>query len=211
MGASGFRCVLDAAEAGGLREVNALLDLPSGHGRVLRYLRAAFPDARIVACDLDPDAVAFCETAFGAEPVVSDEDASRIAVGGGFDIVWCGSLLTHLDAARWPPLLERLVGSLAAGGVLPFTTCGRRVAERLAAADPTYALPDDVCAQIIDDYRRVGFGYRDYPGAAGYGLSLSALPWVLEQALALGDCRVVLCRERAWDDHQDIVAVVKVP
>jgi hypothetical protein len=39
VGASGLRCTLDAAEAAGLREVNALLDLPSGHGRVQRFLR----------------------------------------------------------------------------------------------------------------------------------------------------------------------------
>ena len=165
--------------------MRALLDLPSGHGRVQRYLRAAFSDARIVACDLDADAVAFCGTEFGAEPVVSDVDPSRIAVGGGFDVVWCGSLLTHLNAPRWAPLLELLFGSLAPGGVLAFTTCGRRVETRLAAVDPTYALPEDVGSQILDDYRRTGFGYRDYPGASGYGLSLSALPWVLDQALAL--------------------------
>jgi hypothetical protein len=73
---------------------------------------------------------------------------------------------------------------------------------------PDVRATDDVGAQIIDEYRRTGFGYRDYPGASGYGLSLSALPWVLERALDLPHCRVVLCRERACDDHQDIVALV---
>jgi SAM-dependent methyltransferase len=210
VGASGLACVLDAAQAAGLQEVNALLDLPSGHGRVLRYLRAAFPRARIVACDLDPDAVEFCASAFGAEPVVSDEDVSRIAVGSGFDVVWCGSLLTHLDEARWTPLLERLAASLAPGGVLVFSTHGRRAAERLADGDPTYALPGEEADAILDDYARAGFGYRDYPGASQYGFSLSSLPWVLERALALPECRVVLCRERAWDDHHDVVAVARL-
>ena len=113
------------------------------------------------------------------------------------------------NAPRWPALLERLAGSLTTGGVVAFTTCGRRVAERLAAEDATYALPADIGAQIIDDYRRSGFGYRDYPGATGYGLLLSSLSWALDHALALPGYRVVLCRERAWDDHQDLVAIVR--
>ena len=30
-----------------------ILDLPCGHGRVMRYLREKFPDAALTGCDLD--------------------------------------------------------------------------------------------------------------------------------------------------------------
>ena len=35
-------------------DVRWILDLPCGHGRVLRYLRAAFPEAEITACGDGP-------------------------------------------------------------------------------------------------------------------------------------------------------------
>src|SRR5919109_3533527 len=41
-------------------EPERILDLPCGHGRLMRWLRAAYPYAEIVGCDLDPDAVNFC-------------------------------------------------------------------------------------------------------------------------------------------------------
>src|SRR5262249_34860974 len=37
-----------------------ILDLPCGYGRVLRMLRAAFPNATIHACDIKADALDFC-------------------------------------------------------------------------------------------------------------------------------------------------------
>lgn len=44
--------------------VKRILDLPCGHGRVGRYLRAGFPDAEIVFCDIEKDGVDFCAKTF---------------------------------------------------------------------------------------------------------------------------------------------------
>jgi SAM-dependent methyltransferase len=74
-----------------------ILDCPCGHGRVLRYLRAAFPLAEIIACDLLRDGVDFCTAQFGALPVYFDPVPARIPVArSAFDLIWVGSLLTHL-------------------------------------------------------------------------------------------------------------------
>src|SRR4051812_31180575 len=51
-----------------------ILDLPCGHGRVLRWLRARYDYARITGCDLDRDGVDFCAQQFGALPVYSEPD-----------------------------------------------------------------------------------------------------------------------------------------
>lgn len=104
VGRAGLDCVLRALDAAGkpMEEVHRVLDLPCGHGRVLRYLRAAFPEAEITACDLLRDGVDYCAATFGAVPVHSHEDPVRIPLErNAFDLIWVGSLLTHLDA---PPL-----------------------------------------------------------------------------------------------------------
>src|SRR3989442_1633903 len=58
--------------------IETILDLPSGYGRVLRVLRAAFSDARITACDIDKDAVDFCAGELGAIPVYSTPTPAAI-------------------------------------------------------------------------------------------------------------------------------------
>ena len=63
-----------ALAAAGRESVDSVLDFGSGHGRVLRVLKAVFPDARLTACDLDRDAVDFCARTFGATPVYSHTD-----------------------------------------------------------------------------------------------------------------------------------------
>src|SRR5262249_54999765 len=67
---SALRCIRLALLPAGKdpRRVKRILDLPSGAGRVLRVLRAEFPDASIVACDLIRDSVDFCAREFGAIP-----------------------------------------------------------------------------------------------------------------------------------------------
>src|SRR5262245_10124406 len=71
VGQSALHCIRLSLEAAGKdpAEVRSILDLPSGHGRVLRYLKAAFPDAALTACDLSRDGVDFCAATFGARAV----------------------------------------------------------------------------------------------------------------------------------------------
>jgi SAM-dependent methyltransferase len=53
--------------------VRKVLDLPCGHGRVMRFRRKAFPNAELTACDLNRDGVEYCAKSFGAVPAVSRE------------------------------------------------------------------------------------------------------------------------------------------
>jgi SAM-dependent methyltransferase len=123
-GRSALAAVRAALAAAGKADVRRILDLPCGHGRILRVLKAAFPDADLVACDLDRAGVDFCARQFGAEPVYSTPDPARIPLDGPFDLIWCGSLLTHLDAPKWPGFLRALRDVLAPDGVCGFTTHG---------------------------------------------------------------------------------------
>ena len=63
-------------------------------------------------------------------------------------------------------------------------------------------LPEERQAGVIADYEATGFGYRDYVGQDGYGISLSAPWWVLPRL----ECRVHLYSEALWGSH-DVFAV----
>ena len=54
-----------------------MLDFACGHGRVMRTLKAAFPDALLTACDIDRDGVDFCARTFGAAPVYFQRTQQR--------------------------------------------------------------------------------------------------------------------------------------
>jgi methylase of polypeptide subunit release factors len=83
-------------------ELNAILDFPCGHGRVLRNLKAAFPNAEITACDLDRKAkLIFVPKLFSAIHFTQIR-SRRNKIDRQFDLIWCGSLLTPmLDSKYW--------------------------------------------------------------------------------------------------------------
>ena len=191
-------------------EVRRILDLPSGHGRVLRNLRAAFPRAAITACELDRDGVDYCATMFGAEPSYGAEALAARPDAGRFDLIWCGSLLTHLDAPRWRWFLSLFDAQLAPQGLLLFTTHGRLVPRRIQAGWD-YGLDVERLRRLIACYQETGFGYVDYPNQTGYGISLARPSWTLGLLDRHPALRRLLYLEHGWDDHQDVVACAKSP
>ena len=50
VGADALKLVLQAMSLAGKGDISSILDLPCGHGRVLRYLKAEFPQALLTAC-----------------------------------------------------------------------------------------------------------------------------------------------------------------
>jgi hypothetical protein len=55
-----------------------------------------------------------------------------------------------------------------------------------------------------------GYGYSDYPGQRGYGISLSSPAWILDVAKRIEGSRIVLYGEALWDNHHDVVALQAV-
>ena len=59
-------------------------------------LRAFFPDATIVASNLYGYHVNFCREIPGIDGIMSPEAIREADIGQQFDLIFCGSLLTHL-------------------------------------------------------------------------------------------------------------------
>ncbi|WP_240687124.1 class I SAM-dependent methyltransferase [Amycolatopsis suaedae] len=206
--AGALRTVLAALQLTGHAEPKRVLDFGCGYGRVQRALRAAFPAAQLYACDVDPAAVAHCAAAFGAVPVAGSADVDQIEQVTDIDLVWCGSVLTHLDVAGWTGVLRYFGRALAPGGVAVVTTHGRRMAYR-AEQDKNYGLEPRVIDRVLAAYHACGFGYADYSFQPGYGISITSPSWAIARALETPGLRLAGYDEAAWDNHQDVMVLVK--
>lgn len=164
--------------ADGKRKCRSILDLPSGHGRVLRFLRAAFPEAEITACDLLREGVDYCAEAFGATSVYSRPEPEKIELPGRYDLIWCGSLLTHLPESQWGGFLRLFSSVLEPDGLLVFTTHGKQALKWLKSGIHDYSLDQGQRRFMIGEYEARGFGHVAYraerdPGTPrkSYGLN----------------------------------------
>jgi SAM-dependent methyltransferase/ectoine hydroxylase-related dioxygenase (phytanoyl-CoA dioxygenase family) len=202
VGLSAMQAIEAALE--GLPAPRRILDLPCGHGRVTRLLRARFPDAAITVSDIDRSGVAFAANWFRAQGVPSDGDFRHLDLHGEFDLIWVGSLLTHLSAPMARQLLDFAVRHMAPGATLVMSSHGLWVAERLQSWD--YGLGPQLARAVLKEYEHTGYGYRDYPGGQGYGISLISRNWI-DEALAGSPLRLVSYTERGWDDHQDVLVM----
>jgi SAM-dependent methyltransferase len=210
VGQSALDAIRVCMHTAGKRRVERILDLPCGHGRVLRHLKAAFPDAALTACDLNRDGVDFCARTFGAHPVYGNTEPARTAIDGTFDLIWCGSLLTHFQAAQWLPLLRWFASRLDPGGLLVFTTLGRVPAAWVGRRLASYGLHTGAARTLARAFERKGFGYASYPQTDAYGIAMASPAWVLGEVGRVPTLRVVHYGEALWDAHQDVIACTRM-
>lgn len=118
--------------------VNAtILDLPCGHGRVLRHLRRRFPDAWLACSDIDREAVDFCSANFGATGFYSNE-AYDFHFDRQFDLVWHGSSIAHFSQAKTQKILDEMCKLLTPEGTLIATTHGDSVGDKIKTNKPEF-------------------------------------------------------------------------
>jgi SAM-dependent methyltransferase len=199
-----------ALQVAGAREPRNILDMPSGYGRVLRMLKAAFPAADLTACDIDRAAVDFCAETFGAIPAHSTEDPGDLRLAGNYDLIWCGSLLTHLGAEGWRRFLPWFECHLREDGILVFTTHGRLIVDEVRSGRRKFQVHD--LSALVAAYERDGFGYEPYLGwERDYGISLSSPAWVCRELERFQGLELLMYTERGWNGRQDAVTCVRRP
>ncbi len=209
VGRSAVDNILMACLTAGITKVRSVLDVPCGHGRVLRHLVALFEGAKFHACDLDRDGVEFCASAFGATPVVSRAELSEVDFGTTFDLIWVGSLFTHTSRELTRKWMTHLARFLSPTGIIVATLHGRWC-EHVYAVAPYIA--GERWEVILRDYRAVGHGYSDYSRQenhtyieGSYGVSLARPHITLQDVETIPGVRIYSYRERAWADHQDVI------
>ncbi|WP_165070773.1 class I SAM-dependent methyltransferase [Paludisphaera rhizosphaerae] len=219
-GQSALACIEDGLRAAGRPEVGfdgapygvwTILDLPCGQGRVLRHLRRGFPQARITASDLEREGVEFCAATFDAIPLHSNDDPSKLPLPvDHFDLIWVGSLFTHVDAPKWDLFLESFRRALRPRGVLVFTTHGNKACKNMKRRGATYGHSDAELDALTTGYDQNGFAYGRYTGLDwNYGTSLSSLNWVSRRIEDSQGLQLVHAVEEGWDRHQDCYTCVR--
>ena len=175
-----------------------VLDVPCGYGRVTRHLVKFFPDAAVFVSEIDKAKQNFCASAFAAHGIDLPRDFSG-EPPRDFDLIFVGSLLTHLNASRTIDALHYLIRALADGGLLIFTTHGRH-----ATALP--ASQGQLEPKTLRGFLGTGFGYD---GGSTYGNSRIAPSWLLRVLETMPDARVLGHREQGWASHQDVFIIEK--
>lgn len=210
VGSSAAEIIMMSVLASRLTEVRSVLDLPCGHGRVLRHLVRMFPDAEVDACDLDRDGVEFCTKTFGARPIVSQEDMTKVVFDRKYDLIWIGSLFTHTSREITQRWLTFLSEQLSDTGTIVATFHGR-FAPKLHCHTPY--LDEERWRVVMDGYRKTGYGYADYAREqshdfieGSYGLSVTRPSTLIEIIGEIPGVRVHLYQERGWGNNHDVVA-----
>lgn len=205
VGLSAVCCIEDALDKSKRDDaVKSILDFPCGYGRVLRFLKARFPDAEITVSEIDPAALNFCKLVFSVNSVLSDTDFSKLSLPGKFDLIWCGSLITHINERATTELLRFFHAYLSPGGLCVFTTHGQLSAERIQKKTKTYGLTAGAQQEVLSKYRERGYGFADCKNYHGYGISVVSHERMLEIARKVGQWNEISFLERGWDSHQDV-------
>jgi SAM-dependent methyltransferase len=208
LGIAAVRLIDDALEAVQAGPPEAVLDMPCGFGRVTRCLAARFPAAKVTACDIRPQAVRFCTRGFNAEGVISKQEFDGLSFPRPFDLIWCGSLVTHLDEPQTIALLELFARSVRAGGVIVVTTHGDAVA-RAISAGADYMLTREAVGSLTRSYEDSGYGYARYRWDSSYGVSVISPDWIRRHVEVRSGLREIYFVERGWDSHQDVFGFIK--
>jgi SAM-dependent methyltransferase len=219
IGLDAVRCIESVYTSTGIAFPTRILDMPSGAGRVLRFIALRFPNAELTACDVIEDHIKFCAKRFGANPVLSSPDFDGLALPGPFDLIWSGSLVTHLNGESTEAYLRLCRENLSPDGILVLTTHGEEVAHRIATDPRLYGLDDRQSAAVVSQYQHEQLGFVEYstphgPQVAGYssesapfGVSLMSREWV-KSAAARAGMHELYFAEHDWNAHHDVYGFV---
>jgi SAM-dependent methyltransferase len=179
------------------RRAPSVLDFASGYGRVTRFLLNEVPPEAVTVSDILPAALAFQRRAFGVRGIASSAKPADLPIPGAFAAILVNSLFTHLPGERFTEWLAALLGRLAPGGVLLFSTHDLSLLHReeQPAAGIRFDARSEIATLSGEDY---GSTWVDEPfvraALARTGLPLAAVRF-----------------ERALVNYQDLWVVVLDP
>jgi len=206
VGESALRVIQASLLLANIDPPKKILDFGCGSGRVTRWLRAVYPEADIVVSDVRADSLDFCSQTFNATIWKSGPDFDALEAPAAFDLIWSGSLMTHLSEERSMSLLRNFKKWLTPNGVCVVTAHGRRVISNMIARKNNY-IPANRIEEVLAGLANRGFAYVPY-GNQDIGFSVNTPEWLLRATRDL-DVRLLAIAEHSWDIHQDALSFQK--
>jgi SAM-dependent methyltransferase len=210
VGLESIRCIDHALhKSSANKDIRSILDFPCGYGRELRFLKCRFPDTDISGSEIIPEALDFGKKVFSIKTFISTANFADLRVPEKFDLIWCGSLITHKNETAITNLLKFFHDHLLPDGLCLFTAQGRTSVELIKRKTNTYNLPESKLDKLMAQFNETGFGYVDYDGLVDYGVSLISHDYMTTLAQKAGDWKESFFAEHGWDNHQDVHAYKK--
>jgi cyclopropane fatty-acyl-phospholipid synthase-like methyltransferase len=208
-GASALNCILSSLALVDLKP-KTILDFGCGSGRVTRWLRAAYPNSDIHGYEITPKDLSFIKIHFNAIPHLSEINMDKLKSQHKYDLIWVGSVFTHLSSEKSIQLFEKLISWLNQDGILIFSTHGKFVLNNGGSNNCFYGVEPSKWADVANNYKNIGYGYADYQNYPDYGISVSSLDWWARYINKHKNIRINSMGEILWDDHHDIISVQKI-
>lgn len=132
-------------------DIGSVIDFGCGYGRITRWLATVMAAGNVTACDVQEEAVRWCEREFGVCGLVACADIAPTPFGH-YDLLFACSVLTHLSPRRIDAFLRTLPQIIRSGGVVVLSgkdheTAGtaHQTHQYLAAGTVLRALDQDGC------------------------------------------------------------------
>lgn len=210
-GAAALRALQAAISLADLEIPRSILDFGCGHGRVGRWLRAAYPDAELTGAELAQPAVDFYAETFRAKGWKTSTTLEENIPGRTFDLIWAGSVVTHMPEESVRLLIMQFISWISKDGLAVFSSHGRVGTKVLRdRGGPTMTDPG-AHLSAFEDFDAGKFGFVPYTGQNTYGTSFVPPKWFVELVAEDPSIRLVMLSEAGWRGNQDVIAIQKKP
>ena len=174
----------------------SLLEFASGYGCVTRHLAVSARGYELVACDIHQAAVSFTREALGVNAMQSASRHEDVNSDKRFDVVFALSFFSHMPDRTWGRWLQTLLSMVTDGGLLVFTTHGRKSGKHFGNPEVDergyFFKPESEQADLATDE---------------YGQTIVLPKYVFRELNKLPDANLSYFEEGLWWTHQDTYVV----
>lgn len=103
------------------QDIQSVLDFGSGYGRVSRFFPSVFTQAKVWVSEVKQQSLDFQREQFSFNTIDHTEDPSSFNNSKKFDLIFAGSVFTHLPENRFIEWLKILISGLSDNGILIFS------------------------------------------------------------------------------------------
>ena len=134
---------------------SSFLDFGSGYGRVTRFLPSALgKGVEIFTSEVKAEAVAFSTSELGFKAIHHESQANSFPTDKKFDLIFAGSIFSHLPEKMLVEWLTKLTEALSPKGLLIFSTHNTTMDQGLDANTDIYYTTnsEDAVLNMVSDH-----------------------------------------------------------